>query len=164
MNKSMEEPATKKDLAELKRELLAKLATKEELKKLATKDELKKLATKDELKKLATKEELKKFATKEDLKKLATKEDLKRFVTIEVHQKSENKLYSEIIRLEEKLNLFETKADATKKFNIIMKALDKISARIDSYYIEKAAMDHALQRHELRIDDHEQRIQRLESG
>ena len=146
MNNSREELATKKDLAELKRELLAKLAAKEEIKKLAIK------------------EELKNFATKEDLKKLATKEDLKRFVTIEVHQKSENKLYCEIIRLEEKLNLFETKVDATKKFNIIMKALDKITARIDSYYIEKAAIDHALQRHETRIDNHGHRIQRLESA
>ena len=59
--------------------------------------------------------------------------------------------------------MFETKADASKKFNIIMMALDKISARMDSYYIEKAAMDHALQRHETQIDDHEHRIQRLES-
>jgi hypothetical protein len=52
------EPATRKDLAELAADLTAKMATKDDLARLATKDDLARLATKDDLARLATKDDL----------------------------------------------------------------------------------------------------------
>ncbi len=135
-NQTTKQHLTNKDMDTLKEELLRKLASKEELKKLATKEELKKLATKEELKKLATKDEL--------------------------HQ-VENKLIKEIIKIKTEIATLETKADAEKRFNLIMQAIDGLAAKIDSYNTEKAAVDHSLKRHDTQIEDHEHRITKLES-
>lgn len=118
MSNSNDELATKKDLIELKKELMDKLATKEELKKLATKEEL---------------------------------------------QKVENKFIGEIVKIKSEIATLETKADAEKRFNLIIQAIDDLAAKIDSYKAEKTAIDHALIRHDTRLEDHEHRIQKLET-
>ena len=128
MSISSEETSTKKDLLDLKKELMDKLATKDEIQKLATKDEIKKLATKEEL------------------------------------YEVENKLIGEIVWLKTEISKLETKAEAERKFNLIMQAIDNLTAKIDAYQAEKAAIDHALGRHETLIEDHESRIQKLEKA
>ena len=45
---------------------------------------------------------------------------------------------------------------------MIMEVLDNIIAKMDIYQVEKAAMNHAITRHETRIENHEQRIKKLE--
>jgi len=60
------EPATKKDLAELAADLTAKMASKDDLAKMASKDDLAKMASKDDLAEMASK-----MASKDDLAKMA---------------------------------------------------------------------------------------------
>ena len=130
-----DDSATKKDLEELKNELLDKLASKDELKNLATKDELKKLATKEELQKLATKEEIKKLATKEELKETNYKIEL---------------LANEVINIGQRITRVE--GTTTK----ILEIVDGIAREITDQRTEKVAFEHGFRRHENRLDDHEQ--------
>lgn len=116
---------------------------------VATKDDLKKLATKDELKKLATKSELKKLATKDELKKVDQKVD---------------RVITAVVNIQHDLTKFETKADADRRFDLLMQAIDGLAGRIDDYMVEKAATDHALTRHDNLFEDHEKRIKNLETN
>ena len=145
--------ATKKDLEELRQELLGTLASKEEIKKLATKEEIKKLATKEELKKLATKEEIKKLATKEEIKKLATKEEIKKLAT-------KKELSLEIGMLATKIDEHEFNRKRTE--DALFQAIDGIVKTLDEMRTEQAAYLHTFKRHDARFENHEQRITTLE--
>ena len=59
--------ATKQDLRDLRDELKAELASKEDLARFATKDDLTRFATKDDLTRFATKDDLLAFPTREEL-------------------------------------------------------------------------------------------------
>ena len=113
-----EEVATKKDLEKTRQELLEKLATKEELKQAFAK--------------LATKKELGKLGAKFD--KLAG-QIIKKSADIEI-------IKVQIIHILARLDEQETKADADRKFDLIMQALDGVVAKIDDFQVEKAATDH----------------------
>lgn len=127
--------ATKKDIEELKHELLGTLAAKEEIKKLATKEEIKKLATKAEIKRLATKEEIKKLATKEEL-------------SFEIGMLA--------------TSLDEMKADNQNTKDVLLQAIDGLAKRLDDSLTEQAAFNHTFDRHEAQLENHEQRITVLE--
>ena len=152
MNDSiMNQPATKRDLENLRLELTGQLSSKEEIKKLATKEELKKLATKEELK-----NEIRKLATKEDLKKLVTKKEFAK------QQKSFDKLTSIVFDNQRRLDLLETKEDANKKFNLLVGMIDGLTKKVELIITEMKATNHALNRHENRLENHEDRIDTLE--
>ncbi len=103
--------------------------------------EIRRLASKDELRRLtnkfatkfATKDDLKRFATKEDLKRFATKEDLKRFAT----KDDLNDLRRYMLVLNQRTR------------DEIQRGVKKISD--------------AVGHHALVLDNHEDRIQDLES-
>lgn len=146
----IEGPVTKSELEATKNELLARLASKEEIKKLATKEEIKKLATKEEIKKLATKKEIKKLATKREIKKLATKDEL---------QKTNRKI--EILANQVALNRQDI-VEIKDNVRTILEIVDGIAKKFEDARTERAALNHALRRHENRIDDHERRIANIE--
>jgi len=93
-------------------------------------------ATKDDLKSFATKDDLKSFATKDDLKRFATKDDLERFVTKEEFNQRFDELIGHIDWL-------------TKAFKDMK---EELTIRFGQY-----------RRHEAQLEDHEKRIQILES-
>ena len=132
--------ATKDDL----KNALTPYATKDDLKNAltpyATKDDLKNAltpyATKDDLKQFATKDDLKQFATKDDLKQFATKDDLKQFAT---------------------------KDDLQKSTVDILCAFDKILVRFDKTEKDSAADKLLHDRHEGKLESHEQRLIVLET-
>ncbi|MDZ7332048.1 MAG: hypothetical protein ONB13_05530 [candidate division KSB1 bacterium] len=178
---TQEKPVTQKDLFDLEDRLTKKLASKEELNhqvsKLATKEELRqevaKLATKEELRqevaKLATKEELRqevaKLATKEELKqevaKLATREALEVVATQVLKNTNDiEAIKNELKVINYRLDRLEEKFDT--KFNLVLDAVDKVFKELTNHRTERAAVDSALNRHVLRLEDHEQRIQKLE--
>jgi len=168
MNDSiMDKPATKRDIENLRQELTGKMATKEELKKLATKEEIKKLATKEEIKKLATKEEIKKLATKEEIKKLATKEEIKKLESLTKKEfkrvdKRLDTLSSAVSKLQYQMSFVVTKDEFDKKLDHLLTAIDGLTQKITDSQTEKAAAEHTFQRHERKLEDHEQRIEQLE--
>lgn len=175
MSRSSEnEFVKKKDLEAVKKELLdklaskeeiAKLATKKEIAKLATKEEISKLATKEEINKLSTKEEISKLSTKEEISKLATKEELKELATKAELKKLDEKtdrIIGVVVQMQERMDTFETKADAEKRMTTIITAIDGLAAKVDNISTEMAAVNHGLLRHEDRLEDHENRIHELE--
>jgi len=175
---SENELATKKDLTDLKEELLGRmqlLATKEELDQkiatLVTKEEFdQKIAT------LATKEELDQkiatLATKEELDQkiatLATKEALEvvaRQGAINTRDISEMKgdikvLKWEMGQMREEIKSLETKFD--KKFDVLITAVDGIAKELMDMRTEKVATEHVLNRHETKLENHDKRIRKLE--
>jgi hypothetical protein len=152
-------PITAKELKAVKQELLEKLATKEEISKLATKEEISKLATKEEMNKHATKDELRLVEIR--LEKLEKSVDL---LAAQVTRNSDDiqRLTVEVVDMRQEMALLETKADADRKFNLIMQAINGLAAKIDAMHTEKAAFDHGLNRHETILSDHEKRTSTLE--
>ncbi|MBC8183457.1 hypothetical protein H8E88_20385 [candidate division KSB1 bacterium] len=157
-NSIMDKPATKRDIENLRQELTGKMATKDELKKLelVTKEEIRKLATKEEVKKLATKDDLKNLATKDELKKLATKDELKKL------EKRMDNVSSAVSQIQYQLTFFETKEESDRKFNILLTAIDGLTQKVTDFQTEKAAGEHTFQRHERKLENHEERIEQLE--
>jgi len=172
---------TLNDLHELETRLTDKLLSKEEFRQilttLATKEELRqevaKLATKEELRqevaKLATKEELRqevaKLATKEELRQEVAKLSTKESVEILANQVMRNTndiadIKIELIGIRSEISEFRN--DVNIKFDRIMTVVDHINQQFERSNIEKLATDHALHRHEEKIDNHETRISRLE--
>lgn len=136
--------ATKEDLQALpKKDDLKKFATKDDLRKFATKDDLKKFATKNDLKKFATKNDLKKFATKSDLRKFATKDDL-------VELKEELQQY-----IDDRLSHLPTKEEFFERMDMLIGQLRKTDE-------EQILQSGRLSEHADILDNHEQRIARLE--
>ena len=143
MNDSMlDKSATKRDLEKLGNELTDNLATKDELKKLE-------LTTKEEFKKVATKEELKKL-------ELTTKKEFKKV------DKRINNLTQIIVQMQHQMTLLETKADAERKFNIIITMIDGLTQKVTDFQTEMRAGERTFQRHEDKLENHERRIESLE--
>jgi len=147
--------ATKKDLSDLKDELLQRLVSKDEFdQKIAT------LATKQELK-----QEVAKLATKEDLKqefaKLATREALEA-VANQVAKNTDDIVVIKYDIKGMKWDMGQMREEMNDKFNMVMNAFDKIMKGFDDQRAENAAFHHALLRHENRLDDHDHRIGKLE--
>ncbi len=88
-------------------------------------------------------------ATKDELKKVDQKVD--RVITV-------------IENIQHDLTKFETKADADRRFDLLMQAIDGLAGRVDDYMVEKAATDHALTRHDNLFENHEKRIKKLETN
>ena len=130
---SKEDPVSKQDFIELKKELTAGLATKEELKSL--REEL--------LDKLASKEAVEVVARQV----LQNTNDISQ---IKVELKNINWKIDDI------------REDIKSKFDAVLTGLDQISGEISNNRTEKAAIDHALSRHDNRFEDHEIRITQLE--
>ncbi|MBD3288846.1 hypothetical protein GF337_08600 [candidate division KSB1 bacterium] len=152
-NSSNSDVATKKDLENLKIELSSDL--KKDLRKYATKTDLKNLHIdfKKELTKYATKEELKELETRL-IDQLASKESVS-IIATQVLKNSDNitALHKLVDELSDSLD---------NKFEAMMTLLDAIARDLKDGKTEKAAIDHSLNRHEQRIDDHEMRIDKLE--
>ena len=136
----MDKPATKQDIENLRQELTNNMATKDELKKLATKEEIKKLATKDELKKLE-------LFTKEEFKKV---------------DKRLNSISQAVSQIQYQMTFFETKDESDRKFNVLLTSIDGLTQKITDSQTEKAAAEHTFQRHERKLENHEERIEQLE--
>jgi serine/threonine protein phosphatase PrpC len=134
-NSELEKPATKIDIEDLRQEMLSKMTT---------------MATKEELKKLATKQELKKF-------ELATKEEFKK------QNKKIDNLARVVGQMQHQMALFETKEDADRKFNILITAIDGLTKKVTDFQIEMRAGERTIQRHEAKLENHEQRIESLEN-
>jgi len=139
-NSLMDKPATKQDIENLRQELTNNMATKDELKKLATKEEIKKLATKDELKKLE-------LFTKEEFKKV---------------DKRLNSISQAVSQIQYQMTFFETKDESDRKFNVLLTSIDGLTQKITDSQTEKAAAEHTFQRHERKLENHEERIEQLE--
>jgi len=146
---SMDDLATKQDLQNLKKDL------KQELAQFITKEEFR-----QELAKVATKEELSNLR-EELLDKLSSKE------SVEVVAGQVLKNTNDIVEIKAKLNEIDWKIedireDIKGKFDTILISLDKLSGEISNNRAEKAAIDHALMRHDERFEKHEKRITQLE--
>jgi len=50
-----------------------------------------------------------------------------------------------LTRLVLQIDGLENKVDASKKFDLIMNAIDGLAAKIDNYKVEKSTVDHSLQ-------------------
>ena len=137
------EVATKKDIEALKNKLLDKMVDKDQYQKdmaqLVTKEEFKK-----ELDKLLTKEEFREQLKKE-YSRYATKDELR----FEI-----NELRKEMREANERHD---------QRYNKILEILDGIAKQISNSRVEKAAVEATLQRHERKLEDHQVRIERLES-
>ena len=137
----------------------AQYATNQDLKNTveSSKNELlEKLASKKELK-----QEVSKLAIKGELKNLE-----KRFeaLTKKVEKNSADivELRIEIVHMREDMKKLKIKEDADKKFYTLLHAIEGLAAKIDAYQAQKAATDHALQRHDNKLENHEKRIGKLE--
>jgi len=156
------EKVTRKDLFDLEERLTKKLVSKEEFEQktaeLATKEELKqavaKLATKEELK-----QETSKLATREAVDVLAN-QVAKNTLDIEGIKNQLKNINHRIVLIEDKIDRVDEKLD--NKFNTVLNAVDTVLREITNNRTEKAAIDHALIRHDNRFDDHEKRIRKLE--
>lgn len=114
--------------------------------------------------------ELDKKADKKDLAILAQQvakntegiEELKS--KVDYNSERIDRLVVEVVNIREDMKLLETKADADKKFHLLMAAIDGLAKKIDSYQTEKSAVNHALTRHENKLDNHEERLKKLETA
>ena len=95
-----------------------------------------------EISKLATKNDLKNFASKDDLKNFATKDDF-------------NKLAIEIVQIKSELKTFATKEDLNNMKSEIINFIDAFARKTENY--DQKALFHSS-----RIDNHEERITKLE--
>jgi len=178
---SKSDVATKNDLDNLKKELLGILVSKKEFKEqsdlLVTKEEFR-----EELAKLVTKEEfreeLAKLVTKEEfrqeLAKLVTKEEFREELAKVATRKSVEVLANQVLKntnditeIKVRLNdidwkIGDLREEIKMKFDAILNAVDNLSRKYDDDRTEKAAIDHALTRHEDKLDSHEVRITHLE--
>lgn len=154
-----ENSLSKKDLVSLEKRLLSKI--EEASAKAATKEELK-----TEVAKLATKEELKaetaKLSTKESVEVVA-REVLKHSRDIEGLRTDIAEVKGDVKILKWEMGQLSEKMDTLQEnFHIVLNAVDNMSAKFDIFITEKVAIDHALSRQDIKIDNHEVRIQRLE--
>ena len=133
---SREDLATKKDLEDLKKDL------KQELTQYVTKEEFRR-----EIAKLATKESV----------EIVARQVLKNTNNIAALK---NEMRMGFKRVDERLDFLESKFDM--KFDIMISAIDGIAKEFQNGRTEKAAIDHALTRHDEQFDDHEMRIKKLE--
>ena len=122
---------------------------------VATKSDLNTLK-KELLDSLASKKEL-----KEETAKLSTKASLE-VVASEVLRHS-----GEIAEIKFELKNINVRIDQMQdhfdnKFDIVLRAIDNVASELSNSRSEKAAIDHALIRHDDKLDDHEIRIERLE--
>ena len=130
----------KKDLQELKNDILTsrKQDIKEAVAHLATKEELRKavapLATKDELHAVE--------------KRLDTRLTRVEFAVVDIQQR---------------MSEFVTKKEFNERFDYLVGLLEGMTAKIDEGRVERAAILHALNRHDDKLEDHESRISKLES-
>jgi len=165
---SKNDVATKNDLENLKKELLGILVSKKDFKEqsdlLATKAEFK-----QELAKLVTKEEfrqeLAKLVTKEEFKQELAKVSTKESVEVVARQvlKNTNDIASLRTEMRMGFNRVDDRLDSLEsKFDIMMSIIDGIAKQLQNSRTEKAAIDHALTRHEDKLDSHEVRITHLE--
>lgn len=164
MNQSKNQYATKKDLAATRRELLDKIESikKELLSKLASKDELKL-----EVAKLASKKDLAKVINRLD-KVEYNVELLTNQVAIntqdiqETHKRLDKVEYNLEIVANQVANNTEEIKETHRKLDMLLEAMDGVMSEINISRAERAATDHALRRHETRLENHETRIQFLE--
>ncbi|MCU0645766.1 MAG: hypothetical protein MUC94_16095 [bacterium] len=178
---SKNDVATKNDLDNLKKELVGILVSKEEFNeqsdRLVTKEEFRqgfaKLVTKEEfrqeLEKLVTKEEFRR-----ELAKLVTKEEFRQELAKLATRKSVEVLANQVLKntndiseIKVRLNdidwkIGDIREEIKMKFDAILSAVDNLSRKFDDDRTEKAAIDHALTRHDDRLDSHEVRIAHLE--
>ena len=98
--------------------------------------------------------ELDKFLTKEDFKK-ELKEELSRFTTKEEFRFEISLLRKEMREMDEKHD---------QRYDKILEILDGIAGQLANNRLEKAASEATFQLHESRLEDHEVRIQRLETA
>ncbi|MCU0643957.1 MAG: hypothetical protein MUC94_06815 [bacterium] len=188
---SENELATKKNLTDLKEELLGRmqrLATKEDLDQkiatLATKEELDNkvatLVTKKEFdQKVATLVAKKEFdqkiatlVTKEEFDQkiatLATKEALEVVANqgaINTRDISEMKGDIKVLKWEMGQMREDIKSLETKfdkKFDVLITAVDGIAKELMDMRTEKVATEHVLNRHETKLENHDKRIRKLE--
>jgi hypothetical protein len=163
-------PATKNDLQLLARDI--ELARKRDLQELkhdiltSRKDNLQELKN-DILssRKQDIKEAVAHLATKEELKRavaqLATKEELHA-----VEKRLDTRLTRvelAVVDIRAEMKTFETKEDADKKFKILVGMIEGLAARLDTAKTERAAILHALYRYDVKLENHEMRISKLES-
>lgn len=62
-----------------------------------------------------------------------------------------------VLQIYEQIDGLENNVDASKKLDLIMNAIDGLGSQIDNYQVEKSAVDHSLQRHDLMLEAHEKR-------
>jgi len=139
---SKDDAVAKKDLDNLKKELLEILVSKEDFKEQSDR-----LVTKEEFR-----QELAKLATRKSVEILAN-QLLKNTNDISVIKTRLNDIDWKIDDMREEIKL---------KFDAILNAVDNLSRKYDDDRTEKAAIDHALTRHDDRLDRHEVRITHLE--
>jgi len=60
-------------------------------------------------------------------------------------------------------NLNSLRVDLNEKFDMILQWFDKVSMQINDLRTEKAAAEHTFLRHEKRLDEHEERLSKLEA-
>lgn len=152
---SKNDVATKNDLANLKNELLEILVSKQDYKEqsalLVTKEEFR-----QEVAKLVTKGEF-----RQELAKVSTKESVE--VVARQVLKNTNDIASLKTEMRMGFNRVDDRLDSLEsKFDIMMSAIDGIAKQFQNGQTEKAAIDHALTRHDDRLDRHEVRITHLE--
>ncbi len=136
--------ATKKDLSDLKEELLQRLVSKDEFdQKTST---------------LATKEEL-----DQKIAKLATRKALE-VVANQVAKNTDDIVVMKNDIKELKWDMGQMREEMNSKFDMVMNAFDKIMKGLDAQRAENAAFHHAMLRHENRLDDHDHRIGKLEEA
>jgi len=136
-DKSKNEPVTKNDLIEAKKEIMDDLTIK-------------------------LKEETAKLSTKASLEVVAN-EVLKNSADIEKLKEDMGQVRSDVSILKYEMGeVKETLTSLEDKFGIMINAVDNMNSKFDIWLSEKAAIDHALIRHDDKLDDHEARIKRLE--
>lgn len=159
MPEATKDQITKKDLQNLEQKLLNKLVSKEEFEQkigdLATKEELEQVRE-ELLEKLATKEEL-----KQEVAKLATREALE----VVANQVARNTL--DIIEIkndvkEMRWEMSDMRHEFDHKFNVVLTGMDNVVKELQDMRTEQAAVNHALFRHDDRLEEHDGRIRKLE--
>ena len=140
---SMKDLATKRDLENFKIELRTEL--KHELRNYVTKEEFR--------------EALSKVATRESVEVLAN-QVMENTNDISEIKNSISNIEWQVGGI--KKDIHEIKNYIQTKFEAIMNAVDSMSKQLVNEKTEKMAIDHSLNRHEQRIDDHETRIKKLE--
>ncbi len=139
---SKNDVATKNDLANLKNELVEILVSKQDYK--------------EQLALLVTKEEF-----RQEFAKVSTKESVE--VVARQVLKNTNDIASLKTEMRMGFNRVDDRLDSLEsKFDIMMSAIDGIAKQFQNGQTEKAAIDHALTRHDDRLDRHEARITHLE--
>lgn len=155
-NMSTNEKVTRKDLFELEERLTKKLVSKEEFEQktaeIATKEELRqegaKLATREAVDVLANQ------VAKNTIDITGIRSDVKK-----INRRLDG-MQNHIEKMDHKINGLDKKLD--DKFNTVLDAVDTVLREVTNNRTEKAAIDHALIRHDDRFENHEKRIRKLE--